>query len=143
VTDFKSLAHTAARHQAEVCTDHFDKVATALHPGTAAPRPEGFHRKSPVPLTMVLLPNEPASLGSAQDITTSPEPDAVYNYQPDTDTAPPVPNIADRFADLLKPLSRRRRNALIAQLSRGYYDGWHPTRAEVAALVAEALRRSP
>jgi len=67
----------------------------------------------------------------------------VNSCQPDSDIAPPVPNIADRFADLLKPLSRRRRNALIAQLSRGYYDGWHPTRAEVAALVAEALRKAP
>ena len=83
------------------------------------------------------------AVGSAQGITTSPEPAVAYGSQPESDTASSVPNIADRFADLLKPLSRRRRNALIAQLSRGYYDGWHPTRAEVAELVIEELRRSP
>ena len=52
-------------------------------------------------------------------------------------------NIADRFADLLAPLSPRRRRGLIARLSQGYYEGWRPTRAEVAALVAQELRKSP
>jgi len=54
-----------------------------------------------------------------------------------------TPNIADRFADLLAPLSTRRRRGLIARLSVGYYEGWRPSRAEVAALVAQELRRSP
>jgi len=54
-----------------------------------------------------------------------------------------TPNIADRFADLLAPLSVRRRRGLIARLSVGYYEGWRPTRAEVAELVAQELRRSP
>ncbi|WP_420124239.1 hypothetical protein [Nakamurella sp.] len=54
-----------------------------------------------------------------------------------------TPNIADRFADLLAPLSPRRRRGLIARLSQGYYEGWRPTRAEVAALVAQELRKSP
>jgi hypothetical protein len=54
-----------------------------------------------------------------------------------------TPNIADRFADLLAPLSGRRRRGLIARLSVGYYEGWRPTRAEVAELVAQELRRSP
>jgi hypothetical protein len=53
------------------------------------------------------------------------------------------PNIADRFADLLAPLSARRRRGLIARLSVGYYEGWRPSRAEVAELVAQELRRSP
>jgi hypothetical protein len=53
------------------------------------------------------------------------------------------PNIADRFADLLAPLSTRRRRGLIARLSVGYYEGWRPSRAEVAELVAQELRRSP
>jgi hypothetical protein len=62
--------------------------------------------------------------------------------------APPTragatPNIADRFADLLAPLSSRRRRGLIARLSVGYYEGWRPSRAEVAELVAQELRRSP
>jgi hypothetical protein len=55
----------------------------------------------------------------------------------------PTPSIADRFADLLAPLSNRRRRGLIARLSVGYYEGWRPTRAEVSELVAEELRRSP
>jgi hypothetical protein len=55
----------------------------------------------------------------------------------------PTPNIADRFADLLAPLSTRRRRGLIARLSVGYYEGWRPSRAEVAELVAQELRRSP
>ena len=54
-----------------------------------------------------------------------------------------TPNIADRFADLLAPLSSRRRRGLIARLSVGYYEGWRPSRAEVAELVAQELRRSP
>lgn len=54
-----------------------------------------------------------------------------------------MPNIADRFADLLAPLSGRRRRGLIARLSVGYYEGWRPSRAEVAELVAQELRRSP
>jgi len=40
-------------------------------------------------------------------------------------------------------LSARRRRGLIARLSVGYYDGWRPSRAEVAELVAQELRRSP
>lgn len=54
-----------------------------------------------------------------------------------------TPSIADNFADLLAPLSNRRRRGLIARLSVGYYEGWRPTRAEVTELVAEELRRSP
>lgn len=59
------------------------------------------------------------------------------------DSASATPSIADRFADLLAPLSPRRRRGLIARLSQGYYEGWRPTRAEVAALVAQELRKSP
>ena len=54
-----------------------------------------------------------------------------------------TPSIADRFEDLLAPLSARRRRGLIARLSVGYYEGWRPSRAEVAELVAQELRRSP
>ena len=54
-----------------------------------------------------------------------------------------TPSIADRFDDLLAPLSARRRRGLIARLSVGYYEGWRPSRAEVAELVAQELRRSP
>ena len=63
--------------------------------------------------------------------------------QPTAARAGATPNIADRFADLLAPLSSRRRRGLIARLSVGYYEGWRPSRAEVAELVAQELRRSP
>ena len=59
------------------------------------------------------------------------------------DSRSTTPNIADRFADLLAPLSLRRRRGLIARLSQGYYEGWRPSRAEVAELVAQELRKSP
>ena len=63
--------------------------------------------------------------------------------RPAPDRVVPTPNIADRFADLLAPLSSRRRRGLIARLSVGYYEGWRPNRAEVAELVAQEMRRSP
>jgi len=66
------------------------------------------------------------------------------HHQPPAQTrAGATPNIADRFADLLAPLSARRRRGLIARLSVGYYEGWRPSRSEVAELVAQELRRSP
>jgi hypothetical protein len=54
-----------------------------------------------------------------------------------------TPNIADRFADLLAPLPSRSRRGLVARLARGYYEGWRPSRAEVAELVNQELRRAP
>ena len=53
-----------------------------------------------------------------------------------------TPHIADRFADLLAPLSLRRRRGIVARLSQGYYEGWRPSREEVKALVEQELRRS-
>lgn len=69
--------------------------------------------------------------------------DDAHFGQPSTGPDTATPNIADRFADLLAPLSSRRRRGLIARLSVGYYEGWRPSRAEVADLVAQELRRSP
>ena len=43
------------------------------------------------------------------------------------------PNIADRYAVVLQTLSRRQRQGVIAALSVGFYDGWRPTRSELAA----------
>jgi len=45
-------------------------------------------------------------------------------------------NIADRYAVVLQALSPRQRQGVIAALSVGFYDGWRPTRAELAAYVA-------
>jgi hypothetical protein len=46
------------------------------------------------------------------------------------------PNIADRYAVVLQTLSPRQRQGVIAALSVGFYDGWRPTREELAAYVA-------
>ena len=46
------------------------------------------------------------------------------------------PNIADRYAVVLRTLSSRQRQGVIAALSVGFYDGWRPTREELAAYVA-------
>ena len=45
------------------------------------------------------------------------------------------PNIADRYAVVLRTLSPRQRQGVIAALSVGFYDGWRPTREELAAYV--------
>ena len=46
------------------------------------------------------------------------------------------PNIADRYAVVLRTLSPRQRQGVIAALSVGFYDGWRPTREELAGYVA-------
>jgi hypothetical protein len=46
------------------------------------------------------------------------------------------PNIADRYAVVLRALSPRQRQGVIAALSVGFYDGWRPTREELATYVA-------
>ena len=53
----------------------------------------------------------------------------------------PTPSIADFYADLLQPLNERQRKGLISRLSVGYFEGWRPTRQEMAELVAQELRR--
>ena len=46
------------------------------------------------------------------------------------------PNIADRYAEVLEALGSRQRLGVIAALSVGFYDGWRPTRQELATYVA-------
>jgi hypothetical protein len=55
--------------------------------------------------------------------------------------APGPANIADPFWDLLLPLDDARRLGFVRRLAVGYYEGWHPTRAEVALLVDIELGR--
>jgi len=57
-----------------------------------------------------------------------------------SDQPVPQPSIADRYADLLGLLGHRERQGLIVRLTVGYYDGWRPSRSEVADLVAEKLK---
>jgi hypothetical protein len=52
----------------------------------------------------------------------------------------PQPSIADRYSDLLELLDRHQRQGLIVRLTVGYYDGWRPSRSEVADLVAVTLK---
>jgi hypothetical protein len=49
------------------------------------------------------------------------------------------PNIADAFGDLLALLDDRQRSGMISWLAVGFYDGWRPSRDEVADLVAIEL----
>src|SRR6476469_2533177 len=48
----------------------------------------------------------------------------------------PTPNIADQFADLLEPLDDRKRRGMISWIAIRFYDGWRPSRDEIADLVA-------
>jgi hypothetical protein len=75
----------------------------------------------------------------------SPAPDAPPERSPTR-----TPTIADNYADLLRPLNNQQRRAMILRLTFGYYDGWRPSRREMADLVAielgtlsteEAMRR--
>ena len=50
------------------------------------------------------------------------------------------PNVADRYADLLRAMPRAKRLGLISRISQGFYDDWRPSRHEIADLVAVELR---
>ena len=44
-------------------------------------------------------------------------------------------SVADPFRDLLAAMDEGPRQGLVRRLAVGYYEGWQPTRAEVAALI--------
>ena len=50
-------------------------------------------------------------------------------------------SIADRYEDLLATLDDGARRGLIHRLSVGYYEGWRPSREEVANLIARETGR--
>lgn len=50
-----------------------------------------------------------------------------------------TPTIADNYADLLQPLNNQQRRAMILRLTYGFYEGWRPSRNEMADLVALEL----
>lgn len=79
------------------------------------------------------------SPGSSPDKPPEVPPDWAPPARPPSVRQLSTKNIADSFADLLKPLSRQRRRGIIAQLSVGFYEGWRPTREEIAELVAVEL----
>lgn len=47
-----------------------------------------------------------------------------------------TPNVSDPFCDLLIELDERLRRGLERRLAVGYYEGWQPTRAEIASMIA-------
>jgi len=49
---------------------------------------------------------------------------------------PQQPNIADPYRDLLAHLDVNSRRGVVQQLADGYYQGWRPTRAELAILIS-------
>lgn len=113
--------------------------------GSAAARspsgPTTRHLRS-LPGAESLTASEPGQLPKAPpDWAPSVEPLSVEPLLADPPSVSPrrTGNIADSFADLLKPLSRQRRRGLIAQLSIGFYEGWRPGREEIADLVAVEL----
>jgi hypothetical protein len=61
-----------------------------------------------------------------------------YSTQPTSPSAP-TPTIADGYTDLLQQLTPEKRRGIVSQLTIGYYDGWRPSRREVADLVAVEL----
>ena len=50
-----------------------------------------------------------------------------------------TPTIADKYADLLRPLDNRQRRAIVLRLTFGFYEDWRPSRDEMADLVAVEL----
>jgi hypothetical protein len=50
-------------------------------------------------------------------------------------------NIADPFLDLLSELDDGPRMGMVQRLATGYYDGWRPTRTELANLIARETGR--
>ena len=74
-------------------------------------------------------------------MTGGTEVDAAFNDASDaSDRFSRLPNVADRYADLLKNLPKKKREGFIGRISQGFYDGWRPSRREVADLVAVELR---
>ena len=52
-----------------------------------------------------------------------------------------IPTIADQYSGLLDDLSPGQRRGLIAKLSVGYYEGWRPTRAQLARYIHDEFGR--
>jgi hypothetical protein len=50
-----------------------------------------------------------------------------------------TPTIADKYVDLLRPLNTQQRRAMVLRLTFGFYEGWQPSRNEMADLVAVEL----
>ena len=93
------------------------------------------------------LENSFGDASGDQPETGYPHRQRAYHQQPTRALAPvrhqgSTPSIADIYADLLQPLNDRQRKGIIARLSVGYFEGWRPTRQEMAQLVASELRRS-
>jgi hypothetical protein len=54
-----------------------------------------------------------------------------------------TPTVADQYSGLLDDLSPGQRRGLIANLSVGYYEGWRPTRAQLARHIHDEFGVSP
>ena len=50
-----------------------------------------------------------------------------------------TPHIADPYADLLQLLPAPLRAGFVARLAQGFYDGWTPSKAELADAIALEL----
>ena len=54
-----------------------------------------------------------------------------------------TPTIADQYSGLLDNLTPGQRRGLIAKLSVGYYEGWRPTRAQLARHIQDEFGVHP
>ena len=54
-----------------------------------------------------------------------------------------TPTIADQYSGLLDDLTPGQRRGLIAKLSVGYYEGWRPTRAQLARHIQDEFGVDP
>ena len=54
-----------------------------------------------------------------------------------------TPTIADQYSGLLDDLTPGQRRGLIAKLSVGYYEGWRPTRAQLAGHIQDEFGIHP
>ena len=77
-----------------------------------------------------------------QQISGDPREGPILSTHAANRTEPARPgSIADRYEDLLATLDDGPRRGLIHRLSVGYYEGWRPSREEVANLIARETGR--
>jgi hypothetical protein len=87
-------------------------------------------------LTATTWPNALEEAG--QDHMTSTEAEQIstsFDIESRQDNLRTTPNIVDQYCGLLDNLTPSQRRGLVAKLAIEYYDGWRPTRSQLAAYV--------
>ena len=98
-------------------------------------RPATLSRQSPAGLSLPRVVQD-------QQISDGPREGHDVSTPAANSTGPARPgSIADRYEDLLATLDDGPRRGLVHRLSVGYYEGWRPSREEVANLIARETGR--